>query len=132
MQRLSVKYGLVGTLTLLMLTAVLLPSFAGQAFYPWKMENDAINAPLGGFKGEARRGRDIVKNKDKGNCLACHSLPISEEPFHGTVGPPLQGVASRLNEGQIRLRVADEQKLIPATIMPGFYKNPRENNLCRP
>ena len=104
------------------------PAFSEQIFYPWKIENYAIKKPLGGFIGNAQRGRKIVINQDKGNCLACHSLPIPEESFHGTVGPPLQGIASRLNKGQIRLRVADEQKINPFTIMPGFYKPPKENN----
>ena len=104
------------------------PSFAEQIFYPWKIENYAIKKPLGGFTGNAQRCRKIVINKDKGNCLACHSLPIPEESFHGTVGPPLHGIGARLSKGQIRLRVADEQKINPATIMPGFYKNPKENN----
>ena len=104
------------------------PSYSEQNFYPWKIENFAITKPLGGFVGDAQRGREIVIDKDKGNCLACHSLPITEESFHGTVGPALHGIASRYNEGQIRLRVADEQKVNPITIMPGFYKNPKENN----
>ena len=103
-------------------------SSAEQTFHPWKIENYAIKTPLGGFTGNAQRGRKIVINKDKGNCLACHNLPIPEESFHGTVGPPLHGIASRLSKGQIRLRVADEQKINPATIMPGFYKDPKENN----
>lgn len=97
-------------------------------FYPWKIENYAINKPFGGYKGNAERGRKIVINRNKGNCLACHALPIKEETFHGTVGPALHGIAARLSEGQIRLRVADEQKINPMTIMPGFYKNPKENN----
>lgn len=100
----------------------------GAKFYPWKIENYAINKPIAGFNGNADRGREIVIDKDKGNCLACHTLPVAEEKFHGTVGPALQGIASRLTEGQIRLRVADEQKINPMTIMPGFYKNPKENN----
>lgn len=104
------------------------PTFAEQNFYPFKIDNYAIKNSLGGFTGNAQRGRKIVINKDKGNCLACHGLPIPEEFFHGTVGPPLHGIASRLNKGQIRLRVADEQKINPTTIMPGFYKNPKENN----
>ncbi len=117
-----------GAIFLLMSIASPSSSLAEQTFYSWKIENYAIKKPLGGFTGNAQRGRKIVINQDKGNCLACHSLPIPEESFHGTVGPPLQGIASRLNKEQIRLRVADEQKINPATIMPGFYKNPKENN----
>ncbi|MCW9029898.1 MAG: sulfur oxidation c-type cytochrome SoxX [Gammaproteobacteria bacterium] len=113
---------------LLMSFAITSPSNAAQKFHPWKMENYAINKPLGGFSGNAQRGRKIVIDKDKGNCLACHALPIAEESFHGTVGPALHGIASRLTRAQLRLRVADEQKVNPMTIMPGFYKNPKENN----
>lgn len=97
-------------------------------FYPWKMKNYAINKPFGDYKGNAERGRKIVINRNKGNCLACHVLPIKEEKFHGTIGPALTGIASRLKESEIRLRLADEQKINPITIMPGFYKNPKENN----
>lgn len=113
---------------LLISFVIVSPASSEQHFYPWKIENYAINKPLGNKKGNATRGRKIVINRNKGNCLACHNLPIAEESFHGTVGPRLHGVASRLTEGQIRLRVADEQKIIPTTIMPGFYKNPKENN----
>ena len=101
---------------------------ADNKYYPSKIKNFAIEQPFGGYTGNAERGRKIVINRDKGNCLACHSFPIDEEAFHGTVGPSLHGIASRLNEAQIRLRVADQQKINPMTIMPGFYKNPKENN----
>jgi len=113
---------------LIVLFAVSTSSFSEEKFIPWQIENYAINKPLGGLMGDAKRGKEIVKRKDKGNCLACHSLPIPEESFHGTVGPSLKGIATRLNTGQIRLRIADETKLIPGTIMPGFYKNPKEIN----
>lgn len=124
----NIKHGVSCTAIALISFVTVSPSYSEQNFYPWKIENYAIKKPLGGFTGDAQRGRKIVINKDKGNCLACHSLPIPEESFHGTVGPPLQGIASRLSKGQIRLRVADEQKINPFTIMPGFYKNPKENN----
>lgn len=114
---------------MLLISAVIIsPASSEPNFSPWKIENYAINEPLGNKKGNAIRGRKIVINRDKGNCLACHSIPIPEESFHGTVGPLLHGIASRMTEGQIRLRVADETKIIPTTIMPGFYKNPKENN----
>lgn len=112
----------------LLLLVVGTPSLAAEKYIPWQMENYAIKSPLGGLAGNARRGRDIARRKDKGNCLACHSMPIPEEPFHGTLAPPLSGVATRMNEGQIRLRIVDETKLIPTTIMPGFYKSPKELN----
>ena len=94
----------------------------------WQAEGDAIMAPLCGLKGDAARGRLIVIDSHGGNCLACHRMPIPEEPLHGTVGPPLDGVAARLSTGQLRLRVVDERRLNPASIMPGFYRDPRLAN----
>ncbi len=55
-------------------------------------------------------------------------MPIPEELFHGTIGPPLDGVGARYTEAQLRLRVVDEQVLNPLTIMPGFYRDPRKAN----
>ena len=92
----------------------------------WRTEGFAIEAPLCGLHGDPARGRLI--DSHGGNCLACHQMPIPEEPFHGTVGPPLNGVGSRYSEGQLRLRVVDEQQVNPFTIMPGFYRDPREAN----
>ena len=94
----------------------------------WQAEGDAIVAPLCGLEGDAERGRLIVIDSHGGNCLACHRMPIPEAPLHGTVGPPLDGVAARLSAGQLRLRVVDERQLNPATIMPGFYRDPRLAN----
>ncbi|MCW8962876.1 MAG: hypothetical protein OQL16_03690, partial [Gammaproteobacteria bacterium] len=86
----------------------------------WEVKNFAIEEPLCGLQGDAERGRKIAADNHGGNCLACHMMPIPEEPLHGTVGPPLYGVGARLTEGQIRLRIVDEQKVNPITIMPGF------------
>ena len=123
-----INHGAISFIMSVMLFVIFSPAYSEPIFYPWKIENYAIKKPLGGFIGNAQRGRNIVINKNKGNCLACHLLPIPEESFHGTVGPPLIAIASRLSKEQIRLRVADEQKVIPTTVMPGFYKNPKENN----
>jgi sulfur-oxidizing protein SoxX len=93
-------------------------------YYEWTVEDYAITQPIGGLKGDPARGRQLAA----GNCLACHAMPIPEEPSHGTVGPPLIHVASRLNEAQLRLRVVDEKFINPTSIMPGFYRNPRYFN----
>ena len=94
----------------------------------WQASGDAIESPLCGLQGDAQRGRRIVSDSHGGNCLACHRMPIAEEPLHGTVGPPLDGVAARLSGGQLRLRVVDIRQLNPASIMPGFYRDPRRAN----
>jgi sulfur-oxidizing protein SoxX len=83
---------------------------------------DAIPAPLAGAKGESARGRAIVVNRQVGLCLLCHSGPFPEERFQGTIGPDLNGVAKRLSEGQIRLRIVAPERLNPATIMPAYFR----------
>jgi len=101
---------------------------AAEAYYNWQNVNFAIDQPLNGLPGNAKRGEQIVRRQDKGNCLTCHGMPINNESFHGTIGPPLHGIASRRSEGQIRLHVVDQTQVNPETIMPGFYKNPKSLN----
>lgn len=106
-------------------------SFAADgvpAYCNWQVNDFAIDAPLCGLDGDPDRGRLLAADSHAGNCLACHMMPIDEEPFHGTVGPPLHGVGARYSAGQIRLRIVDEQQVNPATIMPGFYRDPAKAN----
>ncbi len=101
----------------------------GEAAYcAWEMQDFAIAEPLCGLVGDAERGRMLAADSHGGNCLACHEMPIPEEPFHGTIGPPLHGIGARYNAAQIRLRIVDEQQVNPFTIMPGFYRDPAEAN----
>lgn len=97
-----------------------------DAYRSWTIKDYAIQDPLGGLKGDAARGRKLSIDSAKGNCLACHRLPIPEEEFHGEVGPDLNGLASRYNEGEIRLRIVNIQELNPYSLMPPMYKNPAE------
>lgn len=105
-----------------------LPAFAGPPigddFCAWEATGFAIEQPLCGLQGDPERGRALAADQDRGNCLACHRLPIPDESFHGTVGPPLDGIGARYTAGQIRLRVVDEQQVNPFSIMPGFYRDP--------
>ena len=81
-----------------------------------------IEKSLTGTKGDAARGRAIVADRHVGLCLLCHSAPIPEERFQGELAPDLKGVANRLSEGQLRLRIVDSSRLNPATIMPSYYR----------
>ncbi len=82
----------------------------------------AISASLTGQAGDPANGKKAAVNRKKGNCLACHSLPIPEEQFHGEVGPNLAGVASRYSAGEIRVRIVDPKLMNADTIMPAFHK----------
>ncbi|MFC1589646.1 sulfur oxidation c-type cytochrome SoxX [Pseudomonadota bacterium] len=91
----------------------------------WEMMDYAIVEPLCGLVGEPQRGKEIVSDSGRGNCLACHQLPIPNIEAYGTIGPPLAGIASRLPTPMIRLRVVDTRKVNPMSIMPGFYRDPQ-------
>jgi L-cysteine S-thiosulfotransferase len=77
---------------------------------------------MSGAKGDPARGRAIVANRQAGLCLLCHSGPFPEERFQGTIGPDLNGIGSRLSEGQIRLRIVDPGRFNPSTIMPAYFR----------
>ena len=100
----------------------------GAAYCAWEMQDFAIAEPLCGLVGDAERGRELAADSHGGNCLACHQMPIPEESFHGTIGPPLHGIGARYSAAQIRLRIVDEQQVNPMTIMPGFYRDPSKAN----
>lgn len=90
--------------------------------HDYKVVDGAIPASLTGAAGDPANGKKVAIHRKKGNCLACHSLPIPEEQFHGEVGPDLAGVASRYSAGEIRARVVDPKMANPDTIMPSFHK----------
>lgn len=114
------------------LAAVLLASAApgsgagvpadGDPLLGFRQQGDAVQAPLGALDGDPQRGLAIVRDRRRGNCLICHELPIDEEPFQGDIGPSLAGVGSRFSAGQIRLRLIDQSRLNPETLMPPYYR----------
>ena len=97
---------------------------SSETYCQWRVNDFAIEEPLCGYIGDASRGKAIATDGSKGNCLACHQLPVDGIEAYGTIGPPLEGIASRLSEGFIRLRVVDTRNINPMSIMPGFYRDP--------
>jgi len=83
---------------------------------------DTIPQSLTGNPGDPARGRDIAFSRDRGNCPICHVMPAPDEKLHGDVGPSLKGIAGRLSERQLRLRLVDGRRLNPASIMPSYYR----------
>jgi len=97
------------------------------------MVKDGISIPksLTGKPGDPKMGRKLTINRKLGNCLACHVMPIPEQQFHGLVGPDLNGVASRLKEGEVRLRIVNPKAVNPETIMPAFYRNAKLHRVMK-
>jgi sulfur-oxidizing protein SoxX len=84
---------------------------------------DAIPQALTAVPGDPVRGRTIVADRQQGLCLLCHTGPFPEERFQGNLAPDLSGAGARWSEGQLRLRIADTQRLNPASIMPAYYRS---------
>ncbi|MHA6346589.1 sulfur oxidation c-type cytochrome SoxX [Roseivivax sp. CAU 1761] len=85
-------------------------------------ETGAIAESLTGAPGNPEEGAKIVGNKSLGNCVACHMISdLKDIPFHGEVGPPLDGVATRWEEAQLRGIMVNAKQTFPGTIMPAFY-----------
>ena len=100
-----------------------LASAPAAALEAYTVIGDAIPAPIGGKVGNIKRGRALVLDRTQGNCLICHQVPEPSEPFQGTIGPDLAGVGSRLDVGQLRLRLVDASLLNPQTVMPPYFRN---------
>lgn len=120
------------TLVLILLACAPLPGVtSGQDGGPpedyceWTVVDYTIAEPLCGLAGDPQRGREIASDGSRGNCLACHQLPIPGIEAYGTIGPPLAGIAARQSVPMIRLRVVDTRNINPLSIMPGFYRDPQ-------
>ena len=121
----------IGIIILALVALVPIPGMAQDTvalpedYCGWEVKDYAIEEPLCGLDGDALRGQQVVSDSHTGNCLACHQLPIPGIEAYGTIGPPLQGIASRFTEAQIRVRIVDTRNINPMSIMPGFYRDPR-------
>ena len=94
------------------------------AYCQWEIKNFSIDDPLCGLTGDAKRGKEIATDGSRGNCVACHVLPVDGIEAFGTIGPSLIGVGKRLPVGFLRLRIVDTRRINPMSIMPGFYRDP--------
>jgi sulfur-oxidizing protein SoxX len=98
----------------------------------FEIKDGAIAASLTGRPGDVQKGRQVVVGRTLGNCLACHAISaLANEPYHGNVAPSLDGVASRMSEGELRLRVVDGTKVNPDTMMPPFYRTDGLNRVMK-
>jgi len=84
--------------------------------------DEMIPQSLTGKPGDPVNGKKVVIGRKKGNCLACHVMPIPEQQFHGKAGPALNGVAERMEEADLRMRLVDPKVVNSDTMMPSFYK----------
>ncbi len=113
------RFGLLMSAALLSASGV----FAGTV-HPTNVDfvDGAIEVSLSGMPGDPENGA-VLMNKGAGNCIACHAVSqLSDLPFHGEIGPMLDGVADRWSEAELRGIIADAKQMFDGTMMPSFYK----------
>ena len=105
------------------LTAFAFPATAEQiAPTNVAFADGSVSMSLSGMAGNPDEGRKIM-NKGAGNCIACHAVSdLAEIPFHGEIGPELDGAADRWSEAELRGIIANAKEMFPGTVMPSFYR----------
>jgi sulfur-oxidizing protein SoxX len=97
-------------------------ALAGLWFACAAAQAGSFAEPLTAEAGDAVRGRAIVANRQLGLCLLCHTGPIPEERFQGSLAPPLDGAGARWSAAQLRMRIVDASQFNADTIMPSYFK----------
>ncbi len=83
----------------------------------------AVDTSLTGNAGDPVSGVKVMTTRSQGNCVACHQISkLSDVPFQGDIAPPLDGVADRYSEAQLRGIVANAKMTFEGSFMPAFYK----------
>jgi sulfur-oxidizing protein SoxX len=83
---------------------------------------DGIPQPLAATPGDTERGHALLVERGAANCLLCHAIPDPKIRVSGNVGPSLAGIGAKLSAAQIRLRIADIQRVSPDAAMPSYYR----------
>lgn len=86
-------------------------------------DEGAVAESLTGSAGNAAEGKIIMTTRGLGNCIACHNVTSLEEfPFHGEIGPSLDGAGDRWSEAELRGIVSNAKMTFDESMMPAFYK----------
>lgn len=118
-------------LTVSLVCAAMTVAHAGEvAPSDVKFEDGAVTESLTGAQGDPVAGREVLGNRALGNCVACHTVTeMSDVPFHGEIGPMLDGAGTRWSEAELRGIVSNAKMMFPDSLMPSFY---RVDNFTRP
>lgn len=85
----------------------------------------AANLAVAAEAAKEMPGREVVFNRGKGNCLACHAIPNdpkAESP--GNIAPPFIMMKERYpDRGKLRAQIWDSTVANPRTSMPPFGKH---------
>lgn len=107
------------------LSALLLGAAMAAEIAPKEVVYDEgkVSASLTGVPGNVEAGEKVMTTRGLGNCIACHAVTqLDNIPFHGEVGPPLDGAGDRWTEAELRGIVANSKMTFDESMMPSFYK----------
>lgn len=86
-------------------------------------EYGEVEMSLTGVPGDPVRGEEVMTTRGLGNCIACHQVTALEDhPFHGEVGPSLDGAGERWSEAALRGMLVNADAVFPDSVMPSFYR----------
>lgn len=81
----------------------------------------AADAPTAPVTDPVAKGRELVMDRAKGNCLACHMINDPEAKSPGNIGPPLIAIKQRFaDKALLRAQIWDPTVNNPETVMPPF------------
>ncbi|OSM05194.1 sulfur oxidation c-type cytochrome SoxX [Magnetofaba australis] len=123
------KSGLSRSLAVLAAMLLTAGCAANQPEQELSAEEIGIATPLTDKPGDPVNGAKLVTTRSKGNCIACHWMPIGT--FHGSAGPNMLD-AMQHNErsvGWIRQKIVNPKVDNPDTVMFTFYSNEGKSNI---
>ncbi|TYB81435.1 sulfur oxidation c-type cytochrome SoxX [Maritimibacter fusiformis] len=86
-------------------------------------QDGTIPQSLTGVAGDPAEGAKVLSSKSIGNCIACHEVTaLADVPFHGEVGPLLDGAGDRWTEAELRAILVNSKEVFPDSVMPSFYR----------
>lgn len=100
------------------------PAFAADVA-PGDVEFDGyeVAQSLTGTPGDPENGKLVLTSKSMGNCVSCHAAEAyADVPFHGEVGPILDGAGDRWSAAELRGILVNAKMAFDGTVMPAFYK----------
>ncbi|MEH6725265.1 MAG: sulfur oxidation c-type cytochrome SoxX [Hyphomicrobiales bacterium] len=115
----------VATLAAISLGAALFGTAMAAEIAPKQVVYDEgkVSESLTGVPGNVEAGEKVMITRGLGNCIACHAVTALEKtPFHGEVGPTLDGAGERWTEAELRGIVANSKMTFEESMMPSFYK----------
>ena len=94
--------------------------FRTYAYDDWRPEPTVSRATMpAGITGDAKKGRALFLNRQKGPCTGCHLVPGNDVWPAGNVGPDLSTIGDRkLPDAYLYQQLWDPRVVYPLTVMP--------------